>query len=164
MYRKHYLQRESLCFSIYRVLMSWLWALHETVSWSKHQTSIHLQDRASRDSFFAVLLLKSEHAVLFILKALLQEELWSAVRVSFWSVHLDETCCFHLTFLKAQSELFSEDCRRKIASTLMILSKKSYHKREASSEFWVFNWAQKSRQVIWLWEASSMILMLNFLC
>ena len=96
MYEKHYFWRESLCFSVYRVLMIWLWALHEIVLWSKLQTSIHLQDRASKDSFFAVLLLKSEHTVLFILKVLLWEELWSTLKVSFWSVHLDETCCFHL--------------------------------------------------------------------
>ena len=113
MYRKHYFQRESLCFSVYRVLMIWLWALHVIVLWSKLQTSIHLQDRALRDSFFAVLLLKSEHTALFIFKALLQEELWDMLRVSFWSAHLDEMCCFHLTFLKAQSGLFSETAEEK---------------------------------------------------
>ena len=96
-YRKHYLQRGSLCFSVYRVLMIWLWTLHEVVSWSKLQASIHLQDRALRDSFFAVLLLKSECTVLFIVKVLLQEELWDMLRVSFWSAHLDRACCFHLT-------------------------------------------------------------------
>ena len=97
MYKKHYLQRESLCFSVYRILMIWFWALHEIVLWNKLQTSIHLQDRVLRDSFFAVLLLKSEHTVLFIFKALLQEELWDMLRVSFWFAHLDRACCFHLT-------------------------------------------------------------------
>jgi len=102
MYRKHYLQRGSLCFSVYRVLMIWLWALHEVVSRSKLQASIHLQDRASRDSFFAVLLLKSERTALFIPKALLQEELWGTLRVPFWSAHLDGACCFHPTAFSCQ--------------------------------------------------------------
>ena len=113
MYKKHYLQRENLCFSVYRVLMIWLWALYKIVSWSKLQTSIHLQNRALKDSFFAILLLKSEHIVLFIFKMLFQEEFWDTLRVSFWFVHLDKVCCFHLTFLKAQSELFSKTAEKK---------------------------------------------------
>ena len=97
MYKKHYFQRENLYFSVYRILMIWLWILHKIMSWNKLQTSIHLQDRASRNSFFAVLLLKSEHITLFIFKVLLQEELWDMLRVSFWFAHLDRMCCFHLT-------------------------------------------------------------------
>ena len=86
------------------------------------------------------------------------------LRVSFWSAHLDETCCFHLTFLETQSESFFRDYRKKIATTLMILSKKSYHEREASREFWTFNWVQKSRQAVWFWKTSNMILLLKFMC
>ena len=97
MYRKHYFQRESLCFSVYRILMIWLWALYKIVSQNKLQTSIHLQNRILRNSFFAVLLLKSERTALFIFKVLLQEELWGTLRVSFWSAHLDRACCFHPT-------------------------------------------------------------------
>ena len=100
MYRKHYFQRESLCFFVYRVLIIWLWTLYKIVSWSKLQTSIHLQDRVSRDSFFAILLLKLKHTMLFILKALLQEEFWDMLRVFFWSAYFNEMCCFHFTFLK----------------------------------------------------------------
>ena len=112
-YKKHYFQKENLCFSVYKILMIWLWTLHEIVSQSKLQRSIYLQDKILRDNFFAILLLKSEHTALFIFKILFQEKLWNMLRVSFWFVHLDKTCCFHLTFLKTQSELFSETAEKK---------------------------------------------------
>ena len=69
---------------------------------------------------------------------------------------------FHIS--EDSIKIIFRDCRRKITTTLITLLKKSYCERKALSEFWAFNWAQKSRQAVWFWKVSSMILLLNFLC
>ena len=97
-YTENIVFKKKLCVFLYT--RSWWFEFetsHEMISQSEHQTSILLQDRASRDSFFTVLSSKSEHAALFTFKVLLWDELWSTLRVSFWSAHLDRACCFHPT-------------------------------------------------------------------
>ena len=124
----------------------------------------------------------------FIYKTELQEIV--SLQFYYWSqsmLHcLFSKCCFEKSFeahweflsdllilirytisshiFKSSIRIIFRDYRRKIVTTLMILSKKSYCEREASKEFWVFNWAQKSRQAVWFWKASSIILLLKFMC